>query len=414
MRYRPKILFTTPILKYPAVGGPYLRIQNSIKALSMISDLYIYYRGSKMQLGWNNAVTYYKGYCSGFYFSKYNYSNLIKIPANMITEKFFNTRLFNTTLESEDNYRRLLKIAKTLNPNIIWLGYGNISYDLLKFIKNNSNYKVVLDTDSVLSKYLLRGSEIETDFKYRKQLKNEGRIKQIEEKWGTQISDVTTAVSTIDAQYYRTLIRNPDKIHLFSNVVDLKFYENDLSSPHNLKKPYIYLAGSFASKSPMRDAACWIIDEVLPLVHKKIPNLHFYIVGKGSKESLSDIKNPNITVVGELKSVLPYLSQAEVVVVPLRYESGTRYKILEAGACGKPVVSTVLGAEGLEVIHGRNILISDNPVIFAKYIVKLCKDKKYALRIGNDLKKIVTKKYDINALFRQGKIILKYLGLTKK
>ena len=134
-------------------------------------------------------------------------------------------------------------------------------------------------------------------------------------------------------------------------------------------------------------------------------------MGFGSKESFSDIKNPNITVVGKLKSVLPYLSQAEVVVVPLRYESGTRYKILEAGVLGRPVVSTVLGAEGLEVEHRKNILITDNPLIFANYIIKLCKDEIYATNLGSKLKETVIKNYDINALIRQGKKILKYLAI---
>src|SRR4029077_17781489 len=139
----------------------------------------------------------------------------------------------------------------------------------------------------------------------------------------------------------------------------------------------VYLAGTFWPGSPMEDAARWVIENILPIVRQQIPNLHLYIVGADSDKTVPDISDPKITITGKLPSVLPYLSHADVSLVPLRFESGTRFKILEAGACGIPVVSTTLGAEGIAVEHGRDILLADEPEAFASSIIRLIKEREF-------------------------------------
>ena len=115
--------------------------------------------------------------------------------------------------------------------------------------------------------------------------------------------------------------------------------------------PSIYLAGSFGHiNSPMDQAALWMIEEIMPLVWKEISNAKLYIVGKNSEKCFNKFsKNKNITTTGKVESVLPYLMFSNVSVVPLKFESGTRFKILESAACNIPVVSTTLGAEGLNL-----------------------------------------------------------------
>ncbi len=406
MEKKPKILFTTPVLRHPAVGGPYLRIENTIKALSRLSDLTIYCRTSITQ----SEIDYYRSFCRNFYCASSpgrteQMMNRLKKLFNFLAIKVIKQEFFY----DKPDYKDFLRLADTLRPDIIWMGYGNISYPLLKYIKQNSNYKVVCDTDSVWSRFILRGlpfAQNETD---KKRIEKEGIEKENEEHWGTQQADITTAVSEVDAEYYRRYAKNPEQIQIFSNVIDLNTYTIIPPPPTEYHKPCIYLAGTFWPSSPMELAARWIISDVLPLIKSKKEDVHFYIIGKGSDSVLSDIGDPNITITGQLESVLPYLCHADVAIVPLKFESGTRFKILEAGACNIPVVSTTLGAEGIPVTHGLNILIADDPEKFAREIITLISDPEFSRMIGIRLHSLIEEKYDISTLVLEGKTIINHI-----
>jgi hypothetical protein len=188
-----------------------------------------------------------------------------------------------------------MKTAKTSGADVIWLGYGNISYKLLKYIKDHSDCKVVCDTDSVWSRFVLRGLKYATSESQKRRIEREGREKEEEERWGTQSADMTTAVSEIDAQYYRTLAKRVEQVQIFSNVIDMNNYRWE-PSPPDFRKPCIYLAGTFWEGSPMEDAARWILNDIFPLVKKKIPEVHFYVVGRNSDLILSDISDDAVTI----------------------------------------------------------------------------------------------------------------------
>ena len=180
--------------------------------------------------------------------------------------------------------------------------------------------------------------------------------------------------------------------------------------PANFKKPCIYLAGVFGRyHSPMDMAARWVLNEVFPLVQAAVPNVHFYIAGRESDRMLGHWQDTSITVTGKLPSVLPYLSNADVAIVPLKFESGTRFKILEAGACKIPLVSTTLGAEGIPVIDGEHILIADEPEDFANAIVRLLNEKDFANKLALNCHKLVHECYSIKSLTVEAKRILDYL-----
>lgn len=409
-----KVMFTTPVLRHPATGGPQLRIENSIKALSQISDLYIYSRVSLDAIGGANGLSFYEQYCRRFYFTpsvdqNARYIRSAKTMINLLSRRIINRNILPTGKESQKSLQALLNVAGDINADVIWLGYGNISYPLLRYIKSNSGYKVVLDTDSVWSRFILRGAGFAEDRLERDRIEKEGKQKEEEERLGTQSANVTTAVSEVDADYYRGLAKYPQQVYVFSNVIDVETYQQVPPPADNFKKPCIYLAGTFGPRSPTDDAARWVIAEVLPLVRLQIPDIHFYVVGRGSDKTLSDIDDLGITITGELPSVLPYLCHADVALVPLRWESGTRFKILEAGACGIPVVSTTLGAEGIPVTNEKDIMIADEPEQFADCIIKLIRNRALAQEMTKNMKMLVNEKFSITALAEEGRRILAYL-----
>lgn len=403
---KPKILFTTPILHYPSIGGPHLHIKNSLKALSLVAEVYLYSRISKDEIGGQKAINYYQHFCKKIYFPPFGRIFPTNI-SNIVTNKIFRKKFFPPHSEDILIYRDILKIAQSLKVDLIWLGFGNISYPLLEFLKTNSKYKVILQTDSVWSRYILRALPYKNDRAELKRIKNEGKAKEKEERRGAKIADVTTAVSKIDAKYYQEFVKDSSRVRIFSNVIDLDDYRHPATK--SLRKPAILLGGTFFAGGPMEDAAKWFVADIWPLIKKEISEVHLYIVGRGSDKVLKIIKDNNIFIAGQVESVTAYLKGSDISIVPLRFESGTRFKILEAGACKIPVVSTSLGCEGLEINNKRNILIADTKTKFAQACIKLLKDKKNSDLISNNLFKLVEKKYTIKNLAKEAKEIINYL-----
>jgi glycosyltransferase involved in cell wall biosynthesis len=403
-----KILFTTPLLEHPAAGGPQLRIENSIIALNRVSDLHVLSRVDKKSLGGEAADKYFREHCHEFIYlpsitglSRNRYiRNCQRISRNLLRGLLF-----------ENDADFIIAYAEKKNIDILWFGYGNISYPLIKKIKKKRpSFKIVCDTDSVWSRFILRELPYENDPVRRKQIERAGKLKEQEEREWVNLCDVTTAVSEVDADYYRNLANENERIKIFSNVINHETYSHAMPPPEGFRKPCFYIAGTFWPKSPMEKATRWVISEVLPIVRIEIPWVNFYIVGNGSKETLSDIKDPGITITGKLPSVLPYLCNADVSIVPLTFESGTRFKILEAAACGIPIVSTTLGAEGIPVEDVKNIIIADNAESFAKGVIKLIQDKALSAQIAMQCKQLVRENYSIDALAREAKDIINFIA----
>lgn len=402
-----KILFTTPVLEHPPAGGPELRIENSIKALTRIGEVWIASRLREKHIGGASARDFYSGLGRAF-----RYSPSARLSENFVIRNL--QKLYHRFLRPNADADWLLKLFDAERMDLIWFGYGNISWPLIREIKRRRpEIKVVCDTDSVWSRFILRELGVESDPARRAKIQNEGRAKEAEERAWTNLCDATLAVSEVDAEYYRAIASDPARVDIFSNVIDLATYSAPPPAAPDFRHPSIYLAGTFGhANSPMDRAARWMLDEVLPLVRAEIPDVHFYIVGKNSDVTLADAAVPHVTVTGRLPSVLPYLVPADVILVPLKFESGTRFKILEAGACRKAVLSTVLGAEGIPVTDGQDILLADDPREFADAILRLLRDPGLRQQLGDRLYDLVQRDYSIDTLERQGRAILSRLGVA--
>src|SRR5262249_5381475 len=130
---------------------------------------------------------------------------------------------------------------------------------------------------------------------------------------------------------------------------------------------------------------------VLPLIQKRFPDITLSAVGRKPTRKVLSLaaSNPAIKVIGAVEDIRPYVEEGAVYVVPLRIGGGTRIKIFEAMAMGKPVVSTTIGAEGLPVKHGENILLADTPAEFANRTLELLTQPLLAQRIGRAARGLV-------------------------
>lgn len=405
----PKILFTTPVLEHPPAGGPQLRIENSIKALAKLSELHVVSRVAPYAVGQPEGVAHLQGLCHAFSFVP-SVSGLRGSRSYIARgyRKFFSS-LQADFLEKDANY--LCRYAATIKADIIWFGYGCISFPLIKKMRSLlPKSKFVCDTDSVWSRFILRELDVEKNPERRKNIEKEGRAKEIEEKETASLCDVTTAVSEVDAAYYKSIAPHDGCVHIFSNVLDLDAYASAPAQPAGFHAPAVFLGGSYYSEySPMVRAAQWVIHEVMPRVWQKNPQAHVYLVGSGSNVHCAALADKNVTVTGKVPSVLPYLCNAACSLVPLAFESGTRFKILESGACGVPVVSTTLGAEGIPVTHEHDCLIADKPEDFASAVIRLLENMEFGKRMGQNCRELVRAQYSIDSLMREAKSIMTYL-----
>ena len=134
--------------------------------------------------------------------------------------------------------------------------------------------------------------------------------------------------------------------------------------------------------TPNVDAAVWLVRSVWPRVRAKVPGAQLRLVGREPAPAVQALAGEGVTVTGTVPAVAPHLEAARVVVAPLRAGGGSRLKILEGLDAGRPVVATTVGAEGLEQLVGRGIVIEDDPVAYAEAIVRLLLDPHEAASLG--------------------------------
>ena len=137
--------------------------------------------------------------------------------------------------------------------------------------------------------------------------------------------------------------------------------------------PKIAFIGSM-DWEPNIDGVGYFCRKILPLIKSEFPTVVFQIVGRNPTSEVRRLASASVQVTGTVTSVDDYLCQATIVVVPLRIGGGTRLKIFEAMAKGKAVISTSIGAEGLEVENGRDLLLADDPVEFSRIVCQLLRD----------------------------------------
>src|SRR4029077_15495129 len=132
---------------------------------------------------------------------------------------------------------------------------------------------------------------------------------------------------------------------------------------------------------------------IWPRIAAAHPQARWKIIGGRPPSSLLALAGPRVELTGFVSDLRPALAAAATVVVPLRLGSGTRLKIVEAMAMGKAIVSTTLGAEGIEAVPGRDILIEDEPAAFANAVGRLLAEPGLAARIGQSARRLAVDRY---------------------
>jgi len=197
-----------------------------------------------------------------------------------------------------------------------------------------------------------------------------GRMAGYEEKVCRTVQKII-AVSDVDAETMRR-VYGVSRVGVVPTGVDLDYF---VPPPDPVPLADLVFLGSM-DWMPNIDGVQWFVREVLPLIHRRQPDCSLAIVGRKAPASIRRLaeQNPTIQVTGTVPDVRPWLWGSRVSIVPLRIGGGTRLKIYEAMAARIPVVSTTIGAEGLDVRDGDTIHIADQPEDLAERCLSLLDD----------------------------------------
>jgi len=144
---------------------------------------------------------------------------------------------------------------------------------------------------------------------------------------------------------------------------------------------------------PNEDAMVWFVGEVLPLIRARRPDASLAIVGRKPTAKVQALAGDGVVVTGTVPDVQPLMAEGQVYIVPLRVGGGTRIKIFEAMAMGCPIVSTTLGAEGLPVSDGEDLLLADEPTAFAQAVLGLLDDPARRQALGTAARRKMVEHY---------------------
>ena len=203
-----------------------------------------------------------------------------------------------------------------------------------------------------------------------------------------ELADHVLTVSENDRAFFLNYVA-PERISVIPTGVDTEYFA---PSPDPEQPGAIVFTGSM-DWMPNEDAVAYFVDKIFPLVRQELPSASFWAVGRRPTRRTQALASGSVVVTGAVDDIRPYLGKAAVCVVPLRSGSGTRIKIFEAMAMGKAVVSTTMGAEGLPVRHGENIIIADDPADFASQVVRLLRDPERRAKLGHAARQLVEQNY---------------------
>jgi len=181
------------------------------------------------------------------------------------------------------------------------------------------------------------------------------------------------------------------EVTVIPNTIDLSCYDYaGKEKPFNIA----YMGG--LDWHPNQDAVFYFYQEIYPKIKRMVPSVSFTIIGRNPPEHMVRIQEDDDTVkvTGTVPDVRPFLSACQVFAVPLRMGSGTRLKILEALAMKKPVVSTSIGAEGLNLKDRENVMLADNSEDFADRVIELMQNEDLRKNIASRGYEFVKSNYD--------------------
>lgn len=367
-----KILWVKPGKLLPLDTGGKLRTYNILRHLAATHELtYLsYYGGQRDQAYEREILAHLPGTVSVYTAAPeatgsaryFDYLRHFPHPAPYSISKF-----------AAPQVRKLL---------LEWIPQRKFEVAVCDFLASTLNFPDKLATPTALFQHNVetilwkRKAEFEAQLAERMVSKIEyAKMRRFEPEQARRFHHVI-AVSETDRETMSSMVGR-GHISVVPTGVDLSKYQYDPDARPS--GPLVVFTGSM-DWAPNIDGVEFFCNEIWPRVLAKVPAARFRIVGRDPQPRVKALASKNVEVTGTVPSIVDHLREAAVFVVPLRIGGGTRIKIYEGMAMGKATVSTTIGAEGLDVQHGRDILLEDSPAGFANAIVTFLQNEEVRRR----------------------------------
>jgi glycosyltransferase involved in cell wall biosynthesis len=206
------------------------------------------------------------------------------------------------------------------------------------------------------------------------------------------------SVSDVDAESIRRYCGEQSSVAVVPIAVDV--HRVAQASPIGAGHELLFVGG--LHWPPNADAVGYFIDDILPIVRRRLPDAHLTVVGRTDERVQHRLCTVSgVTFAGHVPDIEPFFRRSRAMVVPLRSGSGMRVKILDALARGMPTVTTSVGCEGIEATAGHHLLIADTAAAFAADVVRLLTDDELAMSLSRSSRELVQRKYDESVVGRQ-------------
>lgn len=209
--------------------------------------------------------------------------------------------------------------------------------------------------------------------------------------------DANVTMSVLDQQILQKAA--PDaEFAVVGNGVDVDLFTPVTPS----ESPAVIFAGRLDQYSN-REGILYFLREAWPLIRREFPGALMHVIGMNAPRSLQDLAaaDPQIKLHGFVPDVRPYFRAATVALCPVRDGGGTRIKILDALAMGMPIVSTTIGAEGIDVTPEQDILIADTPQDYSRQVARVFRDPVLRARLGANARRLAVERYSWDVLSDQ-------------
>lgn len=376
-----KILFLSPYIPIPPTFGGSIRIYNLLKGLAKNHYVTLLTFGSedKRNILEENIGILFNDYHLVKPTWSWTYRRLAQFLSLFSSKSFFS--LFTKSDEMQGKIDKLLKFGQFDVVQIEFPIMANFCFNTtaLKILDEHNieydNFRRMWEKSAapLIKLHYLR--------EYKKTRKEEIKV--------LKKMDLVLTVSNKDRNTIKNEIEGKP-IYIIPNGVDTRYFKPEIKPVESFSMVFT----GMMAYMPNHDGMSYFLDKIFPIILNEIPVAKVYIVGNRPPKNLSRRASKNVIITGYVPDVRPYIWKASLYIVPLRMGGGTRLKVLEALAMKKPVVSTSIGCEGIELTDNESILIADDPVDFAQKTVYLLKNALHGERIANEGYNLIHAKYD--------------------
>lgn len=309
---------------------------------------------------------------------------------NLFSKKSYHVERFI----SKDFENRLTEILKANDYDIVQLEMLYLT-PYVNLIRKHTSAKIILRSHNIEHLIWKRVAETTQNPLKAVYLRHLTRKLKNYELGNLNLYDGIACISSKDADFFS---RNGCTIPLTTVPfgVDTQSYR---AGNDQYEFPSLFHIGSM-NWMPNEEGISWFLENAWPKIHQELPQLKLYLAGREMPDWLTSTKKENVEILGEVDDAQQFIHSKAIMVVPLFSGSGIRIKIIEAMAMGKAIISTSIGAEGIDYTNQKNILIADDPDSFLEAVKTCISDKLFCDKLGQAARELILKEHSHEAVIK--------------